>query len=82
MSFNYQKLVGFLGVCLSILALCESRQDLIVERIFNGKEVFRGRYPWVVSVRLDNVHVCMGTIITARNVITAGHCVSEGDFNA
>lgn len=79
---NYQNLVLFFSVCLSAVVLSQPIQDVVVERIFNGKEVYNSKYPWIVSVRLDNVHVCMGTIITRRNVITAGHCVSKGDTNA
>uniref|UniRef100_A0A1A9ZF54 Peptidase S1 domain-containing protein n=1 Tax=Glossina pallidipes TaxID=7398 RepID=A0A1A9ZF54_GLOPL len=48
-----------------------------VSKIINGGEAPMGAYPWVVSVRVDNIHTCVGSIVTEQHVITAGHCVQE-----
>ncbi|KAI9589602.1 chymotrypsin-1-like [Glossina fuscipes] len=46
-----------------------------VSKIINGGEAHMVDYPWVVSVRVDNIHACVGSIVTEQHVITAGHCV-------
>lgn len=48
-----------------------------VSKIINGGEAQMGAYPWVVSVRVDNIHTCVGSIVTEQHIITAGHCVQE-----
>ncbi|XP_072743937.1 transmembrane protease serine 9-like [Anoplolepis gracilipes] len=44
-------------------------------RIVGGKDAPVGKFPYQVSLRFDNSHMCGGSIINANNVLTAAHCV-------
>ncbi|XP_062917669.1 ovochymase-2-like isoform X2 [Mobula hypostoma] len=45
------------------------------KRIVGGKEFQPGAHPWQVSLKRRKRHVCGGTIIGAKWVITAAHCL-------
>ncbi|CAG0887839.1 unnamed protein product [Darwinula stevensoni] len=48
------------------------------KRIVNGVGTSRGDWPWNVALKTrDGEHVCGGTLIDCRYVITAAHCVYE-----
>lgn len=48
------------------------------DRIFGGQEAAVGQFPHQISLRVvykeRTIHICGGSIITNRFVITAGHC--------
>ncbi|KAM5187359.1 serine protease 43-like [Callospermophilus lateralis] len=44
-------------------------------RIFGGSEAPRRKWPWQVSLQSYNRHICGGSLITNRLVLTAAHCV-------
>ncbi|XP_023342063.1 venom protease [Eurytemora carolleeae] len=53
-------------------------------RVVGGKPAVQGQFPWVVSLRRrknvkssDYSHICAGTLITNRHVVTAAHCVHD-----
>lgn len=52
-------------------------------RIIGGKPAFPGQFPWAVSLRkrvvsTDNFnHHCAGSLITAKHVVTAAHCLHQ-----
>ena len=46
-------------------------------RIVSGDEAIEGQFPYQISLRRENMHVCGGTIISARYILTAVHCVAE-----
>ncbi|XP_045413393.1 ovochymase-2 isoform X5 [Lemur catta] len=48
----------------------------IFSRILGGSQVEKGSYPWQVSLKQRQKHICGGTIISPQWVITAAHCVS------
>ncbi|XP_016069429.1 PREDICTED: ovochymase-2 [Miniopterus natalensis] len=46
-------------------------------RIVGGRQVVKGSYPWQVSLKQRQKHICGGTIISPQWVITAAHCVAN-----
>ncbi|XP_023610358.1 ovochymase-2 [Myotis lucifugus] len=46
-------------------------------RIVGGSQVVKGSYPWQVSLKRRQKHICGGTIISPQWVITAAHCVAN-----
>ncbi|XP_015126443.1 chymotrypsin-1-like [Diachasma alloeum] len=47
--------------------------------IKGGDAADTGEFPWQVSLRMDYTHVCGGSIIDDRHILTAAHCVQEED---
>ncbi|XP_063049182.1 transmembrane protease serine 3 [Engraulis encrasicolus] len=44
-------------------------------RIVGGEVSTAGQFPWQVSLHIQSVHLCGGSIITHTWVVTAAHCV-------
>jgi len=44
-------------------------------RIVNGNETLPGAYPWAIGIQFVDKLYCGGTLVNARFVITAAHCV-------
>ncbi|XP_012626507.2 putative threonine protease PRSS50 [Microcebus murinus] len=42
-------------------------------------EAMARRWPWMVSVRANGTHICAGTIIASRWVLTVAHCMIQHD---
>ncbi|XP_061398819.1 transmembrane protease serine 2-like [Musca vetustissima] len=48
-------------------------------RIWGGEETQKLDFPYVASVRLDGGHICGGSIIGQKFILTAAHCVHENN---
>ncbi|CAD1473781.1 unnamed protein product, partial [Heterotrigona itama] len=45
-------------------------------QIVGGKDASNGQFPYQVSLRKSGSHFCGGSILDARTILTAAHCVS------
>lgn len=51
-------------------------------RIIGGREAFENGHPWQVEiVNKSGSHLCGGSLITRRHILTAAHCLHDEDFD-
>uniref|UniRef100_A0A1A9VC83 Peptidase S1 domain-containing protein n=1 Tax=Glossina austeni TaxID=7395 RepID=A0A1A9VC83_GLOAU len=48
-----------------------------LHRIVNGRPARPGQFPYIISLRYDNWHVCGGSIISRNYIVTAAHCTAH-----
>ncbi|XP_017770207.1 PREDICTED: chymotrypsin-1-like [Nicrophorus vespilloides] len=45
------------------------------ERIVNGSDAHKGEFPYIVSLQRRGRHICAGSILDEKHILTAAHCV-------
>lgn len=65
------------ALCLSLSECGVSVKTSRQSRIVGGSNAYSGEWPWQVSLHVQGIHVCGGSIITPEWIVTAAHCVEE-----
>lgn len=65
-------------ILIGLWALSTTCSAQPTSRIWGGAETSKDSFQYVASVRLDGGHVCGGTIIGSKFILTAAHCVIAG----
>ncbi|XP_069750888.1 transmembrane protease serine 4-like isoform X2 [Narcine bancroftii] len=68
------------GTCnsrLIVSLVCAQCQISGIERIVGGDDAQIEEWPWQVSLQYKNQHLCGGSIMNSKWVITAAHCFPE-----
>lgn len=67
-------IVAILGLITGSMSAASAQQL----RIAGGSPVSISQAPWQVLIAVRNSEVCGGSIVSARWILTAAHCVDEG----
>ncbi|KAH8401576.1 hypothetical protein KR009_006681, partial [Drosophila setifemur] len=51
----------------------------ISPRIMGGDTTQITSHPWMASLRVDSQHICGGTLINRKFVLTAAHCIADSN---
>ena len=46
-------------------------------RVVNGENAQPHSWPWQISLRVNGLHICGGSLIDKEWVVTAAHCVQR-----
>ncbi|KAG5327321.1 CTR2 protein, partial [Pseudoatta argentina] len=62
-------------VIILILDVNYGIQALRIRRLIGGQPAIESEFPYQVSVRYYNLHICSGALISDRHVLSAAHCI-------
>ncbi|XP_065582909.1 venom protease-like isoform X2 [Artemia franciscana] len=51
----------------------------IFPSIVGGKTATPGSHPWIASIMENSNHICGGALVSNKHVLTAAHCVLQGN---
>ncbi|XP_013110296.2 serine protease SP24D-like [Stomoxys calcitrans] len=81
---NFHRQYALLSLWILLLlanAKANVKQPLVYpqSRIVGGSNAIQGQFPYQVSLRIENNHICGGSIISYNYIVTAAHCVVQGN---
>ncbi|XP_037941187.1 trypsin-7-like [Teleopsis dalmanni] len=71
----FRLLILLLGLVLTTQANVIRVNDISDGRMINADTTNIEQYPYLVSVRLDDEHYCVGSILSERIILTGGMCL-------
>ncbi|KFV98888.1 Ovochymase-2, partial [Eurypyga helias] len=63
-----------------ICGMPSNQPRFIFSRIIGGEEAVPYSWPWQVSVRISDEHICGGAVLAKEWVVTAAHCLNAKEL--
>ncbi|XP_052894681.1 trypsin-7-like [Anopheles moucheti] len=77
MEHNFKAIKLLVVLCHIFGTVICVQSEQLTHRIVGGQPANIESYPYQVSVQELKVHICGGSIITRRWILTAGHCIDD-----
>ncbi|OXU30912.1 hypothetical protein TSAR_001879 [Trichomalopsis sarcophagae] len=68
-----------LSLAIALITIQGGLTRIAQSRIVNGAEARPGEFPYQISLNVDGVHDCGGSILNEDYVLTAAHCIGSND---
>ncbi|XP_075034919.1 serine protease 33-like [Mixophyes fleayi] len=70
-----------LGIVLGTATYTGCGRPAFSQRVVGGENSMLGKWPWQVSIVINNIHTCGGSLISRSWVASAAHCVRGTDLS-
>ncbi|XP_067619061.1 serine protease SP24D-like [Eurosta solidaginis] len=75
------KVFAIIALCFVVVTSTSAKPSNDM-RILKGVDATIGQFPFIVSVIKEDLHICGGSILSNRYVLSAAHCVGHIDDNS